>query len=375
MWKLGHRPALDGLRGVAVLLVVSAHAVPGLDDVGIAGVTVFFTLSGFLITALLLTERDGSRGRISFAHFYRNRALRLMPAFLAMLAVVVPLSYLVLGRAGYWWSALVESSNWVIATKGAGSLDMLTHTWSLSIEEQFYLVWPLVLVAVSGRYQRRGLVAVAASGIAVSVVLANVLEGPRATFGTDTNASALLIGCLLAALMVGRTVPEAPAWAAPLGAGLVLVGFSPPEIALPFVPVGAGLLIWTAVTRRAAGLTWRPLRFAGRISYGWYLWNYPVLILVLEAGGHRALSAPISLAIALLSWRVVEQPFLRLKSRGGVVGGETSGREGGAVVGDLVDDARERIECRVVAGTGAGAADREVVSQGASQSESSRLNL
>jgi peptidoglycan/LPS O-acetylase OafA/YrhL len=298
-WRLGHRPALDGLRGVAILLVVLAHGdAARFGNLGRSGVTAFFTLSGFLITSLLLQAADD--GNLSLRRFYLRRAHRLMPAAVVMLAVVVPLQYALDGEGHNWWTVPLEVSNWVSATYGPESMGFLHHTWSLSIEEQFYVLWPAALLTVLAVTGRRGVVALAATGIIGSVVAQVVTHGDRASFGTDTNASSLLLGCLLAALIVGRRPAVAPRglWVA----GLALIVLAPPLAA-----VGAAMGLWSAATRNVAVLAVWPLRAAGRISYGWYLWSYPLTLLVMRFGWSPWGGAGLSLGAACLSWRYVEQ--------------------------------------------------------------------
>lgn len=314
-WTLGHRPALDGLRGVAILLVVVAHlGMPAVQPLGRAGVTVFFVLSGFLITSLLLQAHQG--GRFSFRRFYWHRALRLLPAFLLLLVVVWPIQYLLHGSVPYWWATLLEAGNWVSATEGPNALGLMHHTWSLAIEEQFYAVWPLLVFLTTRWWGRRGVIVLASVGAGTSLAVSQMLHaGPRVSFGTDTNAAPLLAGCLLAALLVGQHAITAPALAAPSGCLLVGIGCSGVAAGWPVVAAGTVLLIWTVVTRGAAWLAWTPLRFAGRISYGWYLWNYPTALLLIGAGVSVWWGPGASLGLALLSWRYVEQPALRMKDK------------------------------------------------------------
>jgi peptidoglycan/LPS O-acetylase OafA/YrhL len=309
-WRLGHRPGLDGLRGVAILLVVASHlGVKHLEPLGGIGVTVFFTLSGFLITALLLGEIDQT-GQVSVGSFYRRRFFRLAPAFLLMLAVVVPLEVGLYGQAPYWWAPLAEVSNWVSATQSPGALLMLHHTWSLSIEEQFYVLWPLLMWASMRMAGRRGVLIVAAGGIVLSMAAGLLTTGPRHSFGTDVNAVSLLAGCALAALMVDRTVIRAPRLAMPTAVVLVAVA-AVGHVPAPLVPAATVLAIWTVSTRRTDWLSWAPLRGAGRISYGWYLWNYPVALLAIRGGSSMLLVPLVSLGIALASWYLIEQPASR----------------------------------------------------------------
>jgi peptidoglycan/LPS O-acetylase OafA/YrhL len=141
-WRLGYLPALDGVRGIAILLVVAYHAGIGAREfywMGFNGVAIFFTLSGFLITRLLMEEHEGN-GEISLGRFYARRALRLLPAFGSMVAVTALIGLASLGDA---LRASSYMANWWLAADI--HLGPLSHTWSLSIEEQFYLAWPLIL--------------------------------------------------------------------------------------------------------------------------------------------------------------------------------------------------------------------------------------
>jgi len=315
-WKLGRRPGLDGVRGIAILLVLLAHLGPALSTAraGMAGVTVFFTLSGFLITTLLLEER-GQTGGVSMRRFYLRRARRLLPAFGMLLAVAWPLEQLIFGHVPYWWTTVLEVNNWVSAEHGAVALRMLQHTWSLAIEEQFYLVWPLLLGVVGHRFGRRGVIAVASFGIGVSLtIVALIGPGFRTSFGTDTNAAPLLAGCLLAALMVGRQVRQAPRWVFPTAVVVGVAGcLSSDLVARCAVPAATVLAIWSVCTGGAQLLAWRPLVGAGRISYSWYLWNYPVAVVMETFRGPMLLVPVVSLVFAWVSWRWVEQPFLRAR--------------------------------------------------------------
>src|SRR3954454_3781005 len=215
----GRLPALDGLRALAVLAVLAAHAgIPGVSG-GFLGVDVFFVLSGYLITSLLLDE-DARRGRLELLAFWARRARRLLPAALAMITAVVAARPLfppdsVVGLRGDATSAALWSSNWrwglqgtdYFAAGGGGS--PLQHTWSLAVEEQFYLLWPCVLLAIlssaGGRGDRRrrvvGLAATtgAAASAVFTMVASNRLAPGRVYFGADTRAQELLIGAALAA--------------------------------------------------------------------------------------------------------------------------------------------------------------------------------
>jgi peptidoglycan/LPS O-acetylase OafA/YrhL len=322
-WRLGHRPGLDGLRGVAVLLVVVCHLIDDRwhNPLGGIGVTVFFTLSGFLITALLLEEADRT-GRVSLARFYARRARRLLPALLVMVAVVtafqtatgmVPLGLVVpvIAYVGNWWAA-------------AGTyLGLLSHTWSLSIEEQFYLLWPLALLLV--RRWRYGPATIVLAGIAASMALRFALWNDGAGYarvyaGSDTRADALLIGCLLAlALVHGVRLRVHAVVAAGLGlATIVVVSMMPFRAAVTLwaptlVPIVTAALIVSALG--AGGwLSNSVLRYFGSRSYGLYLWHFPLVVaawLATDSFAVASLAILLSVGIAELSWRFVEQPFLR----------------------------------------------------------------
>ena len=188
-WQLGYRPALDGLRGVAILTVLAWHVgIPGMAGAGQAGVTLFFVLSGFLITAILV-EEHARTGHIDFGRFYRRRAARLFPALLLLLAAASVMVLIVrpAGGAIAILAALFYVANWVQAS----SIDLfpIQHTWTLAIEEQFYIVWPLLLSVLLMVRRRWALYAVLA-GFVVSTAL-RYYFGPwaedRALWGTDVR--------------------------------------------------------------------------------------------------------------------------------------------------------------------------------------------
>jgi peptidoglycan/LPS O-acetylase OafA/YrhL len=314
-----HRPELDGLRGIAVLIVLASHTrlADFAAEGGAAGVTLFFALSGFLITSLLVAEFDRS-GRVAFRAFYIRRGLRLLPALFTLLGVVT------VGYALNAWpsqpidllatlaAVIAYVANWapVLFHIKVGVLD---HTWSLGIEEQFYLIWPLTLVAALRVLGPRGIGLVA---IAVAVLVTPwrtllLMDGLalRVFAGTDTHADALLFGCALALLQV-RASPFV-GW---LGiCGVVVAGAA-------WVSGGIGLLLFLPVATVAsvaaiagcpAMLAWHPLAYVGRISYGLYLWHY----LLIWWGWPAPLVIAASIAIAIVSFELLERPFLRLKDR------------------------------------------------------------
>ncbi len=315
---LRYRPELDGLRGIAVLIVLASHtrlagfAVEG----GLAGVTLFFVLSGLLITSLLAAE-FGREPRVDLRAFYIRRGLRLFPALFALLVVVA---------SGYalnaWPSPTITNvpasllsvaayvPNWASMTLHMG---VLGHTWSLGIEEQFYLVWPIALLAgLRLLGPRRVSLVVLAAAILVTPWRGFLLDSagvPRVYLGTDTHADALLLGCALA--LVPVRVPSFLGW---LGiGGVVLTG------AL-WVTGAPGLLLQLPVATIAsvlalagcpAILAWRPLAYVGRISYGLYLWHF----LLIWWGWPAPLVIAASIAVAVVSYEFLERPFLRLKDR------------------------------------------------------------
>jgi len=355
-YSLGYRPALDGLRGVAVLAVMAYHV--GLIRGGYLGVDAFFVLSGFLITALLVEERRRT-GMIHLGKFYARRALRLLPALVTMLALGC-LAGAVLGwffRAGETPATLLLTlgkmslitlfylANWAMIL--GTSMWILGHTWSLSIEEQFYLVWPLTLMGLFRFVRRRAAIfACVLAGAAASVSVRNALYTgtasiPRAFLGFDTRCDALLIGCGLGFLAAWGELPASRAGRAGLGiaGSMALVGFSTALFTAswqaPFMlRIGSTLvalavaLVIAQVTASpgslvAAALALPPLRATGRISYGLYLWHFP---LVYVCGALRygegvpepwraALAFALTFALAGLSFWLVERPMLRLKVR------------------------------------------------------------
>jgi peptidoglycan/LPS O-acetylase OafA/YrhL len=342
------RPDIEGLRAVAVLGVVLYHADVGWLSGGYVGVDVFYVISGFLITDMLWRElRSG--GRLSFAGFYGRRARRLLPA--AMLVAVVtmvaslyllpPLQVRSVWKDGLF-SALYVGNYRFVATQtnylAPTTPTPFLHYWSLGVEEQFYLVWPLLLVAASlvwwGRRPSRGaallvLSAVSAGSFSLSLWLTHADE-PVAFFSLPTRAWELGLGGMIAlAAPLLRRVPAAfAAGAGWLGLAAVVAACVAFGAATPFpgtaalLPVlGAGGVVASGLAASPAGpvllLGRAAMRAIGRISYSWYLWHYPVLILAPYAVGHSlnvwedvGLAAGSGL-LAAATYRLVENPARR----------------------------------------------------------------
>jgi len=332
VWRLGRRPALDGVRGIAILLVVAGH----LDHAvlrygGLVGLILFFVLSGYLITGVLLAERDRG-GRIRFAAFYWRRAVRLLPALLVVLAAV-PVLLTMTGDprlAGYPRDATVVllylSS--IVCAAGGDVGGLLDHTWSLSVEELFYLAWPIMLVALLG-VRRLRLSQLVVGLAAVSVVwrlLAATLFGfARVYYAPDTTAFALLIGCAVAALQhegrLGRPRVRPAVGLAVLlalsflpfgeygGSMLTVITYGSVVVAL-----AAAWVIWLA-DGAAGSLFAHPVaRWFGQVSYGWYLWHQVLLRVQFHGaeltGTGRIVAVELALGLAWLSYRYLEAPVV-----------------------------------------------------------------
>lgn len=310
--RLGYVPALDGLRGIAILLVVAYHYTGYSIPLGGGyGVDLFFVLSGFLITTLLLEEREAT-GQIRLRNFYLRRARRLLPALVVLLsayliynAILGHDALLTVADYGLYFGNIYYVAGHGVANNG------LDHLWSLAEEEQFYLVWPLLLLLVART--RRPVYWIAALVIALvayrSTLIVDGATMHRMYRAPDTHSEGLLLGAVLAFLRrQGFTAGE---WAGKLGVALAV----PPVIVwmwgigLPVFELGAVLLVAAAVgdTEIARALSVRPLVWLGQRSYSFYLWHFTVLW---AFGLSRALLAlPLAFACALLSYRFVEQWF------------------------------------------------------------------
>jgi len=357
--------ALDGLRAVALLIIMGFHFDVGWLKGGFFSLDIFYVLSGYLITGLLVGEFRRRRG-IRLSAFWLRRARRLLPALLIVLVAVTLLVRFVAAPGTYpgyrmdALSALFYFSNWwQIAVNGnyfnqTGAVSPLTHTWSLSLEEQFYLVWPLVVVAVMHARStfRRGVrsllvlsaVGAVASAVEMALFYHSGQDTTRLYFGTDTHAQSILIGacvaCVLTLVQLRRggegMAPEAASpWArtALVFCGLTgfavtfvlstrLTGNTPFDYRGGFAVSGlaaAAVIVAAVCVPRgpiARVLATRPLVLLGTISYGAYLWHFPVSIFVDPARTHTsglvllAIRFAVTVALAAASYRLVERPVM-----------------------------------------------------------------
>lgn len=335
---LVYRPDIDGLRAVAVLAVVAFHAFPQYAQGGLVGVDVFFVISGFLISTIIF--RGLAAGRFNYVEFYVRRIRRIFPALFAVLAACLIAGWLLLFDQEYAAvgkhvaGGSVFISNFVLWSE-SGYFDSqarfktLLHLWSLGIEEQFYLLWPLLL-ALTWRFTRRLLPLIAVLLVASFVCnVATIAETPRVTFyWPHTRFWELMIGALLAWLMLQQRVrlsATAANAASIAGAALLLMALAviserslfPGWLAL-LPTCGAALLIAAGpagVVNRWL-LMWKPMVFVGLISYPLYLWHWPLLsfarILNSDSTGpgrlERAALVVASFALAWLTWRFLEAP-------------------------------------------------------------------
>jgi peptidoglycan/LPS O-acetylase OafA/YrhL len=342
-------PGLDGIRAISVLAVMAYHLDSGWAPGGLLGVQVFFVLSGYLITDLLVAEYRRHQG-IGLKQFWIRRARRLLPALFVMLFVTVgwatlfDRSQLAALRSDLPSGILYVSNWWFIFHHVSyfakfGPPSPLGHLWSLSIEEQFYLVWPLlVLAGMRWVHSRRTLILLTLSLAVISAVEMGVLYTPggdptRVYDGTDTRAFALLIGAALA-LWLPRHRPFAPVTD---NARRVLNSVGSVSLVGIFVMFWltnqyesflyeGGMVLLAVLTALVIGVTvhpgsqlrtvlgWEPLRWVGERSYAIYLWHYPVIILTTPLNAPpNAVRALFQIAatflIASLSWRYVEQPI------------------------------------------------------------------
>ena len=347
-----HIAGLDGIRAVAVIGVLGFHAgVAGFAG-GLLGVDIFFVLSGFLITTLLVAEWSKT-GTVSFRRFYERRARRLLPGlFLLLLLVAVYAQWFaepdtLSTLRGDALSTLAYVANWRFIFSGQsyfvhyGPPSPLLHTWSLAVEEQFYLVWPAAALFALRRRGRRGLAVLAATVMVLSAIVTACLYSAgvstsRLYYGTDTRAQEVMVGALLAvaAPVIARRVRAragAPAWGVVvpggLGALFLLWALHTVSGQGSFLYKGGFLLVAAATaavilvvvvvpeTPMARALSWGVLGYVGRISYGLYLYHYPLFLMIdgersgLSGAGLLAARLGATFAVAVLSYHLVEMPI------------------------------------------------------------------
>jgi peptidoglycan/LPS O-acetylase OafA/YrhL len=352
-----YMPGLDGLRAIAVLAVIAFHLGFDWAPGGMLGVGVFFTLSGYLISDILLTQLN-ARGGIKLVPFWLARARRLLPALFLMLLIVTAWVTIfgpaqpdqfrkgVISAIFYVnnWEQIFADVSYFARFEAEGPLD---HLWSLSVEEQFYILWPFLLLAgtklvrerplASGVRPRLALLTIAvaiASSILMFVLYEPSLDPSRIYFGTDTRAGGLLFGAALAMVWPSRKLsrriaPQARNTLDAMGVaglaiialmiwrtgelsafnyrgGFVILSLATVMVLMPLVHPACRLGTWMGV---------RPLRWVGVRSYGIYLWQTPIIVLTSPQGPHgdsllRSLLQVVAIfAVAALSWRFVEEPI------------------------------------------------------------------
>ncbi len=353
--SLPHQPALDGIRALAVVAVMLFHAGLGWTHAGFLGVDVFLVLSGFLITLLLLREISSTR-RVNVRAFWLRRARRLLPALVLVLVAVACFGAFIatdeeaLGLRGDLFGSLFYVQNWRLVFSGQpyfaqfGSPSPLRHMWSLAIEEQWYLVWPLAFLGIVriARSKPRAIAAIIAALALVSAALMIGLHTPggdtlRIYYGTDTRAQALLIGAMLAVGFSVRTADWTRTWRwtfQVLGVGgLVFVAWvigtkseTWPRLyrgGFTLVAIAAAAVIASAMVRGPVQriLSLPPLPAVGKISYGLYLWHWPIYVWLSpdrtgrSGNGLLGLRLAVTLAVSLASYFFVERPIREQRFR------------------------------------------------------------
>jgi peptidoglycan/LPS O-acetylase OafA/YrhL len=366
--RLAYLPALDGVRAFAVVAVMIYHGGPFFAPGGFMGVDTFFVLSGFLITSLLVGEWRETLS-IKLSAFWARRARRLLPALLMMLLFVAVLASVILPKGTYpslrldALATLLYVSNWHFVLVGTNyfnetsTASPLIHTWSLAVEEQFYLVWPLVVLGILRLTRNLRLLlgvccaAALASAIEMFVLSRHAISYNRVYLGTDTRSQCLFIGAALAVVLVmatqrdrsgGRSTPPGhpELWKPPndkvkmacgilglLGAGASLAIWVSTSTTSSFPYRGGFFLIGLAtagVILSIVGaprspvprfLSLAPIRYIGRISYGLYIWHWPIFIWMNHAMAGTTgftlffVKLLVTFAVAVLSFHLVEQPI------------------------------------------------------------------
>ena len=361
--RLRQVKGLDGLRGLAVIAVVLYHFFPSLLPGGYLGVDLFFVLSGFLITSLLVREFRTS-GTISLKDFWVRRFRRILPAAVSVLVMCTALvawigGDLAVGLRQQFLGTLFFVNNWTqIATSQSyfadNEIQVFAHYWSLAVEEQFYVIWPLLITGVfliSRRKPRRLPILVAAvlaigSAVAMALIYVPGEDPTRVYYGTDTHAFGLLTGAVLSLLMTStKSDPQADSWAAAGKAEsriagiigtLALIGYGAQLFLMPddaeityrgglFLTSVLGVLMVWGVVREYGPMTplfrTKVMRWFGQRSFSLYLWHWPVIMMLkaLFEGNQNSdkswilglVAVPISLLLSEISYQFIENPFRR----------------------------------------------------------------
>ena len=355
--RLPHMPGLDGLRGLAVAGVVLFHADLGIMTGGFLGVSTFFTLSGFLITSLLLSETMQT-GHVGLRAFWGRRYRRLLPASLVTLFTVSTLFAWFIATPGQLdslrnqvWASVAQVANWQLILSGSSYGDLFAapspvlHFWSLAIEEQFYVVFPVLLVGLWSVTRRRtALLGAVLAGLALlsaSLPLLFTMSRDRVYFGTDTRSAEVLVGAVLAVVLHHRGLRSALARPSAARSALSVAALCIAAVQLywwvtleqssSFLYSGGLALygVMTCVVVLAAtlpggpvrdALVNRPLAWLGARSYGIYLIHWPVFLAVRQTWTSASawvlavVGIALSLALAELSYRFIEQPIRLRKS-------------------------------------------------------------
>jgi peptidoglycan/LPS O-acetylase OafA/YrhL len=327
-------PALDGVRGIAIFLVVCGHAVYVGGYAG-HGVSLFFVLSGYLITGILLDcrveiERGAPLLRM-LGIFYLRRALRIFPAYYLMLAICLALN-LDYFRSLFWWHALYADN--FLMWKIKGWLGAASHLWSLGVEEQFYMLWPLIILIIP----RRALLPVCLGAVGMGIISAVISSKLNPDFfGMLPSTAAIYLGMGALIVVLHRSEPKRIVMLAPLAAGGALLILcqtisDPVTFGLPYNWVAAADMLMTASLMGstiyqasmpgivASVLSWSPLRHLGNISYGLYLYHFPVIMAVeTKWPGQPIVRAVVtvgaSLTLAIVSLHFFEKPIRDLGRR------------------------------------------------------------
>lgn len=333
-----YNPALDGIRTLAVVAVMAFHSrVPGLAG-GYLGVDIFFVLSGFLITSLLMDEH-AAHGRIDLGRFYLRRLLRLTPPLFALLAcylVLAPILQPEVPIQDHWRDAAIAGmylSDYAVAFWNIPGL--LKHTWSLAVEEHFYLVWPAVLLGIFALPTQRTRI-LALLGLYVLTTVwrwhcdAEMLPWREIYTRFDTRVSGLVLGAVIAYVLHITPTTQIKSW----GAGVCLVVLGYFLVAWDWRQPGTFVYGITLVELATAGLIVhlagnqstglyrvlgsRPMAYLGRLSYGLYLWHYPVMFMLRKHYDWQAtflLGSVCALLLAMLSYHTLEEAVRRYRQR------------------------------------------------------------